>query len=347
MNSLELTLSAIKGIPEKIPFNPFIMHLAASLSNLDYNYKYCQKPENLAQAQIKCADFFGIDHVNVSTDAYREASAWGVEIDWSSHTPVAKSYLNPSEFDSIEEPDLLSSQRIINRVHAVKILSERVGGDQCVIGWIEAPFAEICCLFDLVNVLRICRHDDWDKRIISLINRVLPIQKEFAKMQIEVGAHIIGAGDSAISQIGPYRYEKCCLEATKILFDTIQHDVPVLYHICGDNGVIDKEGRDMLKLVSSTNAAILDLDYQIDLKLAKEKIGTSNCIRGNTNTQILGNQTYSPSEVSNEIEKTIELGKPGGMYQYAAGCEWPWEPLFMASRNLGIARTLVDKLGKY
>jgi uroporphyrinogen decarboxylase len=323
------------------------MHLAASLSNLDYNFEYCQKPNLLADAQIKCADYFGIDHVNVSTDAYREASAWGVEIDWSSHTPVAKSHLDVAAFDSLEEPDLLSNQRIINRVNAVKTLSEKVGGHQCIIGWIEAPFAEICCLFDLFNVLKICRHDDWDKRIISYINRILPIQKEFAKLQIEAGAHIIGAGDSAISQIGPYRYEKCCLRATKSLFDTIQCDVPVLYHICGDNSVIDREGRDMLKLVSSTNAAILDLDYQVDLKVAKEKIGTSNCIRGNTNTQVLGSQTYSYSDVSNEIEKTIELGKPRGMYQYAAGCEWPWKPLFMASRNLGIARTLVDKLGKY
>jgi uroporphyrinogen-III decarboxylase len=347
MNSLELTLSAIKNIPEKIPFNPFIMHLAASLFGVDYNREYCQKPDILASAQIKCASFFGIDHVNVSTDAYREANAWGVEINWNSHTPVAKSHLNISEFDSIEDPDLLSNQRIINRVKAVKTLSEKVGGEQCVVGWIEAPFAEICCLFELVNVLMLCRYDDWDKKIISLINRVLPIQIEFAKLQIEAGAQIIGTGDSAISQIGPYRYEKCCLKATKYLFDLIQNDVPVLYHICGDNGVIDKEGRDMLKLVSSTNAAILDLDYQVDLKLAKEKIGKNNCIRGNTNTQVLGSQTYSISDVSSEIEKTIELGKPEGMYQYAAGCEWPWEPLYMASRNLGIAKTLVEKLGKY
>ena len=347
MNSLELTLSAIRGVPESIPFNPFIMHLAASLSDLKYNYEYCQNPDNLAKAQIKCANFFGIDHVNVSTDAYREANAWGVEIDWSSHTPVAKSHLKISEFESIEKPDLLSNQRITNRINAVKTLSEKVGGEQCIVGWIEATFAEICCLFDLVNVLKICRYDDWDKRIISIINRILPIQKEFAKMQIEAGAHIIGAGDSAISQIGPYRYEKCCLNATRDLFDSIQRDVPVLYHICGDNSVIDKEGRDMLKLVSSTNAAILDLDYQIDLRLAKEKIGRNNCIRGNTNTQVLGSQTYSIRDVSKEIERTIELGKPRGMYQYAAGCEWPWEPISMASRNLGIARTLVDKLGTY
>ena len=91
--------------------------------------------------------------------------------------------------------------------------------------------------------------------------------------------------------------------------DDIQSKVPVLYHVCGDNSVIDKEGRDMLKLVSHTNAAILDLDYQIDLKLAKEKIGTNNCIRGNTNTQVLGCTTYSISDVINEVEKTIEFGK--------------------------------------
>ncbi|MBY8986890.1 MAG: hypothetical protein KGD61_00425 [Candidatus Lokiarchaeota archaeon] len=241
MNSLELTLSAIKGMPERIPFNPFIMHLAASLANINYNHKYCQNPEILAQSQIKCSEFFGIDHVNVSTDAYREANAWGVEIDWTSHTPVAKRFLKIDDFESIEIPDIISNKRIMNRVNAVKILSERVGGDTCVVGWIEAPFAEICSLFSLINILLLCKFQDWDKKITSLIDRVLPIQKEFAKLQIEAGAHIIGAGDSAISQIGSYRYEKCCLKATKDLFDLIQTHVPVLYHICGDNGVIDKE----------------------------------------------------------------------------------------------------------
>jgi len=347
MNPLELTLSAIKGIPEKIPFNPFIMHLAASLSNVDYNHEYCQNPEILANSMIKCSEFFGIDHVNVSTDAYREANAWGVEIDWESHTPVAKTHLKIEEFESIETPELLENRRIQNRVEAVKLLSGKVGGKQCIVGWIEAPFAEICCLFGLVDVLKLCKYSDWEKRIKALIERILPIQKELARLQIEAGANIIGAGDSAISQIGPMRYEKCCLEATKDLFNYIQKEVPVLYHICGDNSVIDKEGRDMLKLVSKTNAAILDLDYQVDLRLAKEKIGKNNCIRGNTNTQILSSKTYSILGVYNEIKNTIEAGKPGGMYMYAAGCEWPWEPIIMASRNLGIAKSLIEKLGRY
>ncbi len=347
MNSLELTMSAIDGIPEKIPFNPFIMHLAASLMNLDYNQEYCRNPENLAKAQIKCSEFFGIDHVNVSTDAYREANAWGVEIDWSSHTPIAKNYINIDDFDSREMPELSSNQRIMNRIRSVNLLSKTLKGKNCIIGWIEAPFAEICCLFGLMNVLKLCKNQDWEKRIKDLINHILPIQKEFAKMQIEAGADIIGAGDSAISQIGPMRYEKCCLKATKELFIEIQKEVPVLYHICGDNSIIDKQGRDMLQLVSSTGAAILDLDYQVNLKMAKQKIGTKNCIRGNTNTQLLGSDTYSIDRIILEIERNIEEGKPNGRFMYAAGCEWPWDPLPMACRNLGIAKILVEKLGIY
>jgi len=111
--------------------------------------------------------------------------------------------------------------------------------------------------------------------------------------------------------------------------------------------LIDKEGRDMIKIISSTNAAIIDFDYQVDLKLAKEKICDKNCIRGNSNTQILGSSEYSPLDVINEVTKTIEKGKPGGRFMYAAGCEWPWEPLEMSSRNLGIAKALTEKLGYY
>ncbi len=347
MNSLDLTLSAIKGIPEKIPFNPFIMHFAASLARVDYNHDYCQNPTILAEAQIKCSRMFGIDHVNVSTDAYREANAWGVQINWNGHTPVAKTPLSIQEFESLEAPDILENERIQNRIKAVEILREKVGGEQCIIGWIEAPFAEICCLFDIINVLLLCRYPDWDKKIRSLIERILPIQREFALLQIEAGADIIGAGDSAISQIGPMRYERCCLKATKELFAEIQKKVPVLYHICGDNSKIDREGHDMLKLVSNTNATILDLDYQVNLKEAKEKLKGLNCIRGNTNTQILGSLTYSPKEVLEAIASTIKAGKPGGKYMYAAGCEWPWEPFEMACRNLGMAKALTDYLGIY
>ena len=191
MNSRDLTLASINGEAERVPFNPFIMHLAASIDGIDYCNHYCQNAEILANAQIKCAKTFGIDHVNVSTDAFREASAWGLETDFSGHTPVAKGALSVDEFDSLSKPDLNSAPRIQDRINAVKHLNEHVGEEQCIVGWIEAPFAEICCLFGLVNISKMAREDDWEERIKSLIERILPTQLEFAKLQIEAGADII------------------------------------------------------------------------------------------------------------------------------------------------------------
>lgn len=347
MNSLELTMSAIKGVPERVPFNPFVMHLAASLAKVDYSREYCQKPDVLVDSMIKCAEFFGIDHVHVSTDAYIEANAWGVEVDFDIHTPVAKSYLNIDEFDSIERPDILENERILNRVKAVNMLKKKTEGTQCVMGWIEAPINGINSLFGMLEVMLLYGEPDWRKKIKNLVDRTLPVYKEFAKLQIEAGADIIGCGDSAASQIGPMRYEMCFLESTRSLINYIQKDVPVLYHTCGNNSIIDKEGRDMIKLISSTNAAIIDFDYQVDLKIAKTKVGKNNSLRGNTNTTILGDPSYTSVDVVNEISKTIEFGKPGGMYMYAAGCEWPWEPLDLAIRNLSIAKALIEKTGRY
>ncbi|NVM54795.1 MAG: hypothetical protein HWN66_13920 [Candidatus Helarchaeota archaeon] len=311
MNSRDLTLSAIDGIPEKIPFNPFIMHLAAVFADIDYSQNLCQNAKLLVNAQKRCAQAFGIDHVNVSTDAYREASAWGVEIDFSGHTPVAKkgSYLDWRKFDSIDDPNLLEAPRIQNRVKAIQLLKKNAP-DQCVIGWIEAPFAELCSLFDMIEVIKIWMQKDWERIFKNLLKRILSIQLEFAKLQVEAGADIIGAGDSAISQIGPKRYKMTTLTATQTLFREIKKYVPVLYHTCGDNSKVDREGNDMLKLIASSGASIVDIDYQVDLASAKAKIGDQICIRGNTDTRILGGSIYSEEKISEDIKKTLEAGKP-------------------------------------
>jgi uroporphyrinogen-III decarboxylase len=179
------------------------------------------------------------------------------------------------------------------------------------------------------------------------MKRIVPVQLEFAKMQIEAGADIIGAGDSAVSQIGPKRYQEACLEVTQTLLGAIKKRVPVLYHVCGDVSPVDKEGRDMLKLVASAGASILDLDFQVDLAKAKQKIGEQVCLRGNVNTNLLGNPLYEPSVIIDEVTRTIEAGKQSGRYMFAAGCEWPWEPLDIVARNMGIAKALNEKLGGY
>lgn len=347
MNGRERTLTTINGQADRVPFNPFIMHLAARLTDVPYSPIYCQKGEVLADCQIRCARFFGIDHVNVSSDAFREASAWGVKVDFSHHTPVAKSNLNWENFESIETPDINTAVRMQDRIKAVSLLKQKIGQELVVIGWIEAPFAELTCLFGIMPIINLVMQKNGIPIIQKLLDRILPIQIEFAKAQIDAGADIIGAGDSIISQIGPRNYYKTSYAHTKRLFAAIKNHVPILYHPCGDNSVVTKDGYDMPNLLADSGASILDCDFQVDLTTEKQKIGEKICLRGNVNTQILGSGEYDLNRVIQEISAAIIVGKPNGRYMYAAGCEIPWEPFDLATRNLSLARALTETLGKY
>ncbi len=322
------------------------MHLAAGLTNVDYSREYCQRPEVLVESQMKLIELFGIDHVHVATDAYREANAWGVDVQYESHTPapIAGTELRIEEFDSVETPNLLENQRIQDRVKAVEMLSEKLGGKMCVMGWIEAPLSELCYMFTMEKIMELGGHTqpNWHKTMTKLAERILPVQYEFAQLQIEAGADMIGVGDASVSQIGPKNYETSTLKVTQKLHRAIKKQVPTLYHTCGDNS-----RSDMLELIAvAAGASVLDIDFQVDLTQAKKQVGSKVCLRGNTSTTVLGSPC-PPEEVIYEVTRTIEAGKPNGKYMYAAGCEWPWKPLDMAIRNLAIAKTLTEKLGMY
>ncbi|MHA1683479.1 MAG: uroporphyrinogen decarboxylase family protein [Promethearchaeota archaeon] len=346
MNSKELFFSAMNGIPEKVPFDPLVMHLAAGLINVDYSGILCRDPKRLAEAQVKCTNFFGMSHVLAGTDAYREASAWGIAMNYEHHTPMPTNHFEWKDFDEIETPDLNESLRIQERMVTLREFRKRAP-DKVIFGWIEAPFAEMCCLFGMMNVVKICRKEEWRAIYRKLLERIVPVQLEFAKMQIEEGADLIGAGDSAISQIGPRRYKDASLDVTRYLFTAIKKHVPVLYHTCGDNSGVDRNGNDMLKLIASTGCDILDIDFLVDLGVAKEKIGKGTCIRGNTSTTILGDRSEPPEKITSKIHETVQKGMPGGRFIYSAGCEWPWQPIDMAIRNMGIAKAICETKGKY
>jgi uroporphyrinogen decarboxylase len=346
-NSYDLFFDTLNGTAEKVPFCPFLLHLAAFVTDIDFMKEYAQNAEKNAEAQIRATDFLGIDCLMVGSDGFREANAWGVQMNWGGNTPDGENFLDVDTFDSIETPDVLESPRLVTAIKTVKLMKEKVGNTKPVLGWIEAPFAELSAIFGMINVMKLARRKQSEDLVHKLLDRIIPFQKEFAKLQIEAGADVIGAGDSAISQIGPRRYKSYTWEATQKLFRDIKREVPLLYHVCGDNSGVDRDGNDMLQLIADTDCDILDIDFQIDMKTAKEKIGKKTVLRGNVNTQILGSDQYSIDEVRDEVVKIINAGKPGGKFMFAAGCEWPWSPLSLALRNMGLAKGINETLGKY
>jgi MtaA/CmuA family methyltransferase len=133
-----------------------------------------------------------------------------------------------------------------------------------------------------------------------------------ARAQIRAGADIIGVGDAAASLVGPRVYEKFVWPYEKKLVDGIHAaDGRVRLHICGNT-------RRILPGMGKLGCELLDLDYPVALRQAREVMVPDQVLAGNIEpVGCLRNGT--PESVTQAVAKCHN--EAGPRYIVAAGCE--------------------------
>ena len=254
--SLERTLNFLKGNKvDKIPFHPIIMRFAAKYSGVKYS-DFCLDYRKKCYAMIKCADDFALDWVTVMSDPYAESEAYGMKFEFpEDDLPKPKGHLI-KDINDIDRLPILNPKdhsRMMNRVHEIEEFKRLVGDKYFIVGWIEGPFAEYV---DLRGLSEACLDlFDFPEKIKQATDIIIENAKKFATAQINAGAHCIGIGDAACSQIGPRLYKKLFFEREKELVDHI-HSLGALakLHICGNTSSI-------LPNMIKTGADIIDVDH--------------------------------------------------------------------------------------
>ncbi|KLU63021.1 uroporphyrinogen decarboxylase [Peptococcaceae bacterium CEB3] len=95
-----------------------------------------------------------------------------------------------------------------------------------------------------------------------------------------------------------------------------------LLHICGNNTAV-------LDLMADTGAQILELDYKVDMKVAKARVGERVCLMGNLNPSALLLQG-TVEEVEQAAAQVISNAGPRGLI-LGSGCE---VPMYAPQENL-------------
>jgi uroporphyrinogen decarboxylase len=137
---------------------------------------------------------------------------------------------------------------------------------------------------------------------------------DFAKAQIEAGAHIIGLGDAIASQISPDTYLRFALPYEQRIFQAV-HEMDALarLHICGDTNTI-------VQHMVESGADIIDLDWMVDFKTCSKMFADRVAFCGNFDPVAIMLHG-KPEEVYQATQNCI---KEGGLNCIsAAGCEIP------------------------
>jgi MtaA/CmuA family methyltransferase len=314
MTGCERLARRMKGEPVDRPpnFNIFMSyaahHIGRTLSDYYQDYRV------LCEANLAVLRDFSLDIVNTMSDAYRETADWGAEIEFPPDSlPMSKAPLlrELTDIRSLHSPDALAGRRMSDRLRAVGYYHQHVGGQVPIMGWVEGALAETADLRG-VSTLMTDLYDD-PEGVEAVLERCTAVAIDFARVQIEAGADIIGLGDAVASQVSPRMYRRFALPYEQRIFAAV-HDMGALsrLHICGN---ISK----LLPDIAHCGADIVDVDWMVDFQEAARTCGTQTVCGNFDPVGVL--LQGSPDSVRAAVQHSVLAGGPRCISM--AGCEIP------------------------
>jgi MtaA/CmuA family methyltransferase len=299
---------------DRPPVIPLFMRYAAQLVHTPFSL-YCRDYTALVHADLHTHALLQYDMVSVISDAFREAHDLGarVEFPYDGVPYCRETLLNDyTDIVKVSAVDPRNTERMSDRIQAVRLFREKLGPDVPVLGWIEGAFAQAC---DLRGVDKTFMDTvDNPDFVFELVERTAAFELRFAEEQVRAGADWIGIGESVGSLVSVDTYQTFALPALKMLTDTIhEFGARVRLHICGDI-------THLLPVLADVLIDIIDLDWMVDIKTARQHLHSATVIAGNFDpVSVLAEGTPE------DIRTSIQAGQAaaGERYCIAPGCEVP------------------------
>ncbi len=315
MNSYQRFTNRLQGQPVDRPPNfDIMMTFAAHYINQPLS-RYYHDYRVLSEANLAVLQDFELDIVQAISDPYRETADFGAEIEFPyDNLPLCRRPLlaEPADLAKLKAADPYTGPRMSDRLEAVRLLREQVGGAVPVMGWVEGALAEAADLRGVSNLLLDLYMDpDWVEELLAICGETAVA---FAQAQVQAGADIIGIGDAIASQISPEMYRRFALPYEKRVFEAV-HELGGLgrLHICGNT-------THLLTLMPESGADIIDLDWMVDWTRAGALLGDDVPLCGNFHPVAVMLQG-TPEDVYRATLACLHTG--GKLNISGAGCEIP------------------------
>ncbi|MGA2661324.1 MAG: uroporphyrinogen decarboxylase family protein [Verrucomicrobiota bacterium] len=331
MTSLERIRCAARRLKsDAVPVAPYMGNHGAHVAGVPIG-QYCRSGARMAEAQFRAWQLYGQDAVVAQSDNYYIAEGFGAEVQhYADSTPTLKTPAarDLGDIERLRVPNPCKDGRMPVYLEAIRLLAQQLGGAVAVRAPGTGPFSLASHLlgterFLIELAMADKRPDSAEERALRhLLDLTAEALIRFAKACLEAGAHLVQAGDSlaSLDMISPAMYRKWAWPAERRFFEALnpiaeRYGAATLLHICGNMTPV-------LDLMADTGAHILELDFKVDLKIAKERVGRRVCLMGNLNpVELLWRGT--PGQVIRASRKAIaDAGQDGG-FILGSGCEVP------------------------
>ena len=256
---------------------PIFMAWAGNFIGLSYRDFYLDG-DVLTQAQLAVTRAFNIDQISAISDPWREASAYGMEFEYPPEgvgRPKDEFLKSREDIPRLKPFDIENAERTKQRIESVHKMASEIGQTHSVLGWVEGPLAEYGDLRGVENAML----DLIDRPDLFLEAGNIIVQNAitFALAQVKAGADMVGVGDSAASLIAPKMYAELVMPLEQKLIAAVHEaGATAKLHVCGNI-------TNIVQYMALSGTDIIDVDWMVPLKTARELAGPEVTLCGNFN----------------------------------------------------------------
>ena len=254
----------------------------------------------MADLALAGHEILGFDTVMPEYSVQQEAAALGCVVDWGNRDRMPDNKNFPYEdFSDIKIPqNILEKPSMKVVLEALSILRRHVGGKVAIVGKVMGPWTLSYHMAGTQNFLLQIGMEETEK-VTKMLRQLLPVTIEFARAQFQAGADIVVMADHVTGNlVGPYHYKELLLPIHQEITDQIQG--PLILHVCGDC-------TDRLEYFSQSGVDAYHMEWQVDAKMAVEKVGHLMSLVGNVNNmQVLYQGT--PEDVHKQVRYGVAAG---------------------------------------
>lgn len=320
MNGLERCITVLDGrLADYVPVVPQAFMFAAETAGYKIG-DICRDGKKMAMSHKISQEKYGYDGCVIDIDDASLAEACGARVIFDNpHEPALVDENDPfvtdlRQFQDMQLPAPLKDGRLPVWLEATTELVDMIGDHVFIMGRADqGPFDLLCLLRGTRNLMIELITED-PKIIWNALDWCRDACLLFAKAQKDAGAHATSIGDSLAGPnlISPDMFRQFALEHEITLAHQVQeYGIPWSLHICGDTNSI-------LEDMASTNAKIFELDWQVDLKKAREILPDTSVIMGNIDPSYpLVHGT--PEEVTAKAKENIDATCGRGFF-LSSGC---------------------------
>lgn len=261
-----------------------------------------ETPELAAEVTIQPVDILDVDAAIIFSDILVVPEAMGLEYQMiEKKGPWFEETIR--SIDDLKKVDLTIDveERLSYVLEAIKITNKELGGRVPLIGFAGAPWTIFCYMTEGQGskTFSIARKILYTNPALAheLLDSITTVTIDYLKAQVKAGAHMLQVFDSWAGILGPDQYEEFGLRYLKRVADAIT-EVPLT--------LFSKGAHHSYTALAHLDCNTIGVDWQIDIRKARELTGDSKTLQGNLDPCALYASHENVAEYTNKMLNSFE-----------------------------------------